>query len=63
MEIDIDKLKSDLIDYYGTAIEFYPQTVIDLSKIEYASEEQLINIALSNNFDLSIYKNDNNIKR
>ena len=56
MEIDIDRLRSDLIDYYGTAMSFYPQAVIDLSKIESASAEQLINIALSNNIDLSDYE-------
>ena len=56
MEIDIDRLRSDLIDYYGTAMSFYPQAVIDLSKIESASAEQLINTALSNYFDLSDYE-------
>ena len=56
MEIDIDRLRHNLMDYFGTAMSFYPQAVIDLSKIESATPEQLINIALRNSFDLSDYE-------
>lgn len=56
MEIDIEKLREDLLNYFGTAREFFPQATIDLTIIEYASYEQLINIAINNNFDLSEYQ-------
>lgn len=56
MEIDINKLRRDLLDYYGTAMEFFPQAVIDLSQIENADKEQLIDIAQNNNIDLSNYE-------
>ena len=55
-EIDIEKLKKDLIDYYGTAIfTSSPLAIIELSKIEKATEEELIKIALNNKFDINKY--------
>jgi len=59
MEIDIERLREDLINYYGTAISYNPQAVIDLSIVENASYQQLINIALSLNIDLSNYEINN----
>ena len=56
MTIDVDKLRRDLIDYFGSAMQYYPQAVIDLSKVETASPEELVNIALDNGFDLSDYE-------
>ena len=55
VEIDIEKLRSDLMDYFGTAIGFFPAATMDLIKVQNASGEELINIALKNNFDLSKY--------
>lgn len=55
-KIDIESLKKDLIDYYGTAMfSSSPIALMDLSKIERVSEEELIEIALNNNFDLNKY--------
>lgn len=55
-KIDIERLKKDLIDYYGTALfSSSPLALMDLSKIERATEEELIQIALNNNFDLNKY--------
>ena len=60
MEIDIEKLRKDLIDYYGTAMfNASPLTIIELSKAENASPQELINIALKNNFDLTEYETNN----
>ena len=56
-EIDYKKLRKDLIDYYGTASQIFPMAIIELSKVERASNEQLIDLALSNRFDLSNYIN------
>ena len=55
VEIDIEKLRSDLIDYFGTAISFNPIATMDLIKVENASYEELIDIAIKNNFDLNNY--------
>jgi hypothetical protein len=55
VEIDIEKLRSDLMDYFGTATHFFPAATMDLIKVQNASGEELINIALKNNIDLSKY--------
>ena len=60
MEIDIEKLRKDLIDYYGTAMyNASPLAIIELSKVENASPQELINIAIKNNFDLTEYQTNN----
>jgi len=56
MDIDYDRLRSDLIDYYGTAMAYNPMAVIELSDVENASYEELIRIAIKNGFDLSDYE-------
>lgn len=46
MEIDIEKLRKDLIDYYGTAMfNASPLAIIELTKVENASPQELINKA------------------
>lgn len=60
MEIDIEKLRKDLIDYYGTAMfNASPLAIIELTKVENASPQELINIALKNNIDLTKYETNN----
>lgn len=55
-EIDIETLRKDLIDYFGTAIyTSSPLAIIELSKIENATNEELILIAQNNNFNLNKY--------
>jgi len=56
MNIDYEKLREDLIDYYGTAMSFMPMAVIELSVVEKASNQKLIELALKNGFDLSNYE-------
>lgn len=56
MNIDFEKLREDLKDYYGTAMSFMPMAVIELSQVEKASNQKLIELALKNNFDLSDYE-------
>lgn len=56
-EINISKLREDLLDYYGTAMfNSSPLAIIELVKIEKASNDELIEIAKDNNFDLNEYK-------
>jgi hypothetical protein len=60
MEINIEKLRQDLIDFYGTAMfNASPLALIELSKVENASPQELINIALKNHFDLTKYQTNN----
>lgn len=56
MTIDIEALRKDLIDYFGTAMQFNPMAIMDLTKVENASPEELVEIAQDNNFDLNDYK-------
>lgn len=56
MNIDIDKLRQDLINYFGTAmVSGFGMAVMDLSRVERASAEELIRIALECGFDLNDY--------
>ena len=48
VEIDIEKLRSDLMDYFGTAMGFFPVATMDLIKVQNASSEELISIAAKN---------------
>lgn len=56
MEIDVESLREDLKNYFGTAMQYYPVAMIDLTKVESASDEEVINIAIKNGFDLSNYE-------
>ena len=56
--IDIEKLRQDLIDYFGSAMQFYRIAVIDLSDVQNASDEEIVKIAIQNGFDLEKYKVD-----
>ena len=55
-EIDFERLREDLVDYFGSAMfNGFPMAVVDVTKVETASNEQLIQIAQSNGFDLNNY--------
>lgn len=54
--INIEKLRKDLIDYYGTASFNSSQlAIIEMSKIENANNEEIIKIAKENKIDLNKY--------
>ena len=54
--IDINKLKRDLIDYYTSAMFIAsPIAIMDLSKVERASDKEIVEIAIDNKFDLRKY--------
>ena len=63
MDIDIDSLRADLIDYYGTAMSSNPIAMMDLINVENASDSEIISIALQNGFDLEDYQMFNNRTR
>ena len=59
MEIDIERLRNDLINYFGTATNFFKVAYMDLFEVQNASDELLIKIAIENNFNLNNYQIDN----
>ena len=56
MSVDFEKLREDLIDYFGTAMGTFPIAVMNVTEVEKASDRELIRIATQNGFDLSDYE-------
>ena len=56
MNIDYEKLKEDLIDYFGSAMGLFPMSIVDITRVENASNSELLQIARQNGFDLSDYE-------
>ena len=57
MDIDLERLRNDLLNYFGSAYGFgFSIAVLDLSRVEIASEEELIQIAIQNGFNLENYE-------
>ena len=56
MNIDIERLREDLINYFGTASFYNKMAMMDLIEIEKASDEEVIQIAVDNGFDLERYQ-------
>ena len=54
--IDVDALREDLKDYYGTAMQYEPAAVMDLIKVEQASDNEVVKIAQDNHFNLFDYE-------
>ena len=55
MNINYDRLRKDLVEYFGTALSANPCAIFDVNKVQNASEEELKNIAVRNGFKLSDY--------
>lgn len=54
--IDGDRLRIDLIDYYGSAMASgFPMAIMDLAKAENASGEELLELAKNAGVDLADY--------
>lgn len=59
-DIDYDRLREDLEDYYESAYFMVsPLALADLSEVEEASDGQLITIARKNRVDLTKYLKTN----
>lgn len=57
MNIDIEYLRKDLKDYYGTAMfNASPLAIMDLSKVEKAGEQELIRMAQAAGLNLNRYQ-------
>ncbi len=54
--IDIDALRNDLINYFGSAMQYNKVAMMDLIKVEQASDNEIVNIALKNGFNLYDYE-------
>lgn len=62
MNIDYEKLRQDLIDYFGSAMVLFPASIMDVTRVENASNDELLIIANQNSFDLSDYEVDKTFK-
>lgn len=59
MKIDIERLREDLIDYYGVAaFSGISVAMMDVFEVEDASEEELIKLAEEAGWDLTEYEED-----
>jgi hypothetical protein len=55
-DINIEKLRQDLIDYFtSTMFMVSPVALVNLTEVENATDEKIIQIALDNKFDLTRY--------
>ena len=54
--IDIDELRNDLINYFGSAMQYNQVAMIELIKVEQASDNEIVNIAIKNGFNLYDYE-------
>lgn len=56
MNIDLEKLREDLIDYFGTAMGTFPIAVMNVAEVETATDRELLRIATQNGFNLENYE-------
>lgn len=55
-EIDINRLRKDLMDDYGSAMfSGFPMAVMDLAKVERMSDRELVELAQKKGVDLRKY--------
>lgn len=55
--IDVDDLREDLIDYFGTGMfNVSPVMMIMLEKVKSASDMEVVDIAIKNGFDIRKYE-------
>lgn len=63
-EFDFEKLRQDLMDHFTAAMFLVsPVAMMDLTQVENAGYEELIRIAVSNNFDLNEYIKNSDFRR
>lgn len=55
--IDVDDLREDLIDYFGTGMfNVSPAMMIMLEKVKSVSDMEVVDIAIKNGFDIRKYE-------
>ena len=55
MNYDYDRLRRDLVEYFGSALAFNPMAIMDLNKVQNASNIELEEIARKNKIALTDY--------
>ena len=55
VEIDVEKLRRDLINYFGPAISSNPMAMGDIINIENASPQELVRIIDRTTLDINDY--------
>lgn len=56
MEINTNRLRADLKDYYGTAmLGGFPMAVMEMNVVEQASDEELVKLAEKVGIDIQKY--------
>ena len=61
--VDLNKLRNDLMEYFGIGMfSVSGFAIMDLIEVESANDEKLIEIAIKNGFDLSDYKRDKSLR-
>lgn len=63
MDIDYNKLRSDLIDYLGTASSYNPMVIIDIMDVQKATNSELENYAIRYGFNLDNYQKGSSYTR
>ena len=63
MDFDYERLREDLIEYYGTASVYFPVSLVDVSHIETASDKQLKDMAIEVGLNLNDYVLNTKIKK
>ena len=62
-EIDIERLRSDLMDEYGTAAYAgFEAAMVDVFDIQSMDDEEVVQKALSMGYDLNKYRKDRYVK-
>lgn len=54
--IDIEKLRDHLINFLGLASYYNPNAIADIVFAQHATDEELIEMALENGFNLEKYE-------
>ena len=55
MNYDYDRLRRDLLEYFGSALAFNPMAIMDVNKVQNASNIELEEIARKNKIALTDY--------
>ena len=55
-DIDVNRLRRDMKDNYGTAMfNGFPMAIMDVTKVEKATDQEIISMARKQNINLSKY--------
>ncbi len=54
-DIDFDRLRDDLIDYFGSATSFYSKAWADVINVDSCTDMELLNLIDQSNLDIDNY--------